>query len=529
MKLRCLLLIVVFAAMSNFAQSQDCAKCTPRAIRNYDLDIYLNAPSDRNNAAWQQLLSINDAYIVSLMDTANPTCFLFSPERISSVMQEGEQPSDKKYTLPRSSPDVSGNFDYITFGTLTGTEGDYKATLKLVTAHSREIVAEASTSFSKTSEAKSAGHNLALKLRESAEGTRPLKEIIYDWEKKKREENNKIALNAKVEWVDLPATIEVGVPTPLKIKLVDCDDYKLKNRKMQIHTNSGVVQPEEPVTDENGTAKVVFIAQKEGEISLRVEYHFDYPSEKIGSTADIYSIKPGKMILTVTAVVTASAHRKSEGPGSMRLDDAFTATLLETVEYSIASDTGKGNIWLKMLSHKNTIDVKGGGSAVISAEEVGDNISRWTYSMDPEVNAPQAAIALINAGPPYQAIISLKDFFNGAKWRAKGTDRHFARFNGDVPVFETVPLDMSPTYASTSDKMIFHSPDDEGSGETALANKLHTTYPQQNKDGSFYLSKSVTHSFHKKDDQGIEMDGKAEVTFSILCGPYKPKRSKYSK
>jgi hypothetical protein len=235
------------------------------------------------------------------------------------------------------------------------------------------------------------------------------------------------------------------------------------------------------------------------------------------------------MILTVTAVVSASAHREPEGPGSIKIDDAFTATLMEKAEYLIAGDTGKGNVWLKMLSHMNAIDVKGGGSTVISSEEVGDNMSRWTYSIEPKVETPQASIVTINRGSPYKVIISLKDFFNGANWRAKGTDRHFVRFDGDVPVFANSPVDLSQTYASTTDNLLFQSPDDVNPGETALAKKLQTTYPLPNKDGSFYFSKIVTHSYHKKDDRGIEMDGKVEVAFSIQCGPYKPMRSRYSK
>jgi hypothetical protein len=137
MKIQFLLLIVIFVATNKFTQSQDCMKCMPRVIRSYDLDIYVNAPADRNNAGWQQLLGISDAYIAALMDTANPACILFSPERISNAMREGEQPSDKKYTLPRSSGDVSGSIDYITFGEITGEEGNYRAILKLVTAHTR--------------------------------------------------------------------------------------------------------------------------------------------------------------------------------------------------------------------------------------------------------------------------------------------------------------------------------------------------------------------------------------------------------
>lgn len=228
-----------------------------------------------------------------------------------------------------------------------------------------------------------------------------------------------------------------------------------------------------------------------------------------------------KVILAVNAVIHATAHRPKDGDVG-EINDEFTCQLTETVEYKIVSNTGVGHMALEMLSHKNRMTINGSGSSLVHAEGVGDNIDKWTYSIDPESVSPQAGITRISSVPPYKVEIGVADFFKNCNGKASGTSRNFVRYEGDNPIFETTPIDsQSLTYASTADNWVFESPEDVPlvtKGEmTALNKKLQGTYSPK-KDGSFFTSGNVSHSYQRKDETGMMHDGSANITWSIQCG-----------
>jgi hypothetical protein len=314
--LGCVILLGGILAAPAFAQ--DCRKCGPRVIVGYDFDVAVQPPVDPKDKGWQQLLQISDGYVsqVQAASKNSPECIAIMPARFPAITREGDQPSDPKFRLGLNRG-ASADFDYLMYGSLAGSEGHYTATLHLITGHTREGIASSTTTFATASEALWKGQMLALSLGATDRGSKPLRQVIDDWEKKRRAENPKVALNAKVEWVNPPARAKLGEVVTLHVNLVDCDGHKFFDRIVTVFTAAGEIQPPVIRTDANGDALVFFIPKKNGDASLKVEYPFDYPSEKIGYTGDIRHVQIGDPINKLDAQLVVKSHgvKQYQKPG----------------------------------------------------------------------------------------------------------------------------------------------------------------------------------------------------------------------
>ena len=90
-----------------------------------------------------------------------------------------------------------------------------------------------------------------------------------------------------------------------------------------------------------------------------------------------------KVILSVNAVVNATVKYENDGN---RINEDLNCQLVETVEYEIVSNNGKGDISLERISSKNRMTALGKGSVISHSEGVGENRDDYTFSIDPEVS-----------------------------------------------------------------------------------------------------------------------------------------------
>jgi len=242
----------------------------------------------------------------------------------------------------------------------------------------------------------------------------------------------------------------------------------------------------------------------------------------VPSLGGVKAQKPNdKVILTVNAVVHASAQKAGSKDSDGELNDELTCQLTETVEYKIVHNDGKGDLSLERISHKNRMNVSGKG-LLISKDGGVETWQKWTYSMNPESSSPNSGIAEINSSPPYKVRITVGNFFANCHGKAYGTQKYATGWDSgsNSPTYEITPLETNG-FASLAEDWVFESIEDSqlaAKGEmTALAKKLQTTYTPS-KDGGFFASGSASHTYEKRNGREIALSGTVEVHYSVQCG-----------
>lgn len=168
--------------------------------------------------------------------------------------------------------DSVGLLDYMLHSEVSGTPGDYKATVSLEVSKTRELVAVASRSFASASD--------AAKATDSAVGgfgsvfTR-----IRDFEKKKRESGHPYAMAPIIRFAPATPLLALEASTGVEITMVDCDGVALANRTLTLSADGGTFAPASVTTDASGKAQSTFTAGKTVMVALLVaDYSYTTPA-----------------------------------------------------------------------------------------------------------------------------------------------------------------------------------------------------------------------------------------------------------
>ena len=360
--------IVEVTATFSFVHSdswgQDCVKCGKRIIYCYDIEINTPRPQTNGDSTrWKRLHMITNGYIDRYINVEDQNCLGFLYKMFRDRPWE-----DPDYQGPINVSE--GTIDYQMYGTLTGTEGKYTATLYLLN-NKRMMIASTTRSFEKSDEALFMGSVLSLCLGETSTRSRLLTEIIREYEVKTRNESNKekfgrIALNPTLTFADYSYKVEAKKSKEIRLSLVDCDGVPLKNRKISLATDKGELASEEVFTDESGVARVTFTAPPEdGVAELKAWWDFYYPSEKLGHgcadrtmiTIGSPSTLPEKFVMTFyqklhdkamdnqyeSTVNVTYVRAKRSAKAYSNIENTLEAA--GQVDYQIESISGTGKGW----------------------------------------------------------------------------------------------------------------------------------------------------------------------------------------
>lgn len=275
--------IVLYFILHSNLFSQDCVKCGKRIVYCYDIAVNTATPvTNTDSIRWRNLHFVSAGYRAKYVNFEDKNCLGFIYKFRSD------------YDTPWIDPDCQGAenvsegaVDYQMYGDLSGAEGNYTATLRLLN-NKRMLIASASYHFEKSAEPLWVGNMLALNLGETAKGSRYLTQIIKEYEVKTRNESNKekygrIALNPTLIFADYSYKVDAKKSKEIRLSLIDCDGVPLKNRKINLGTDKGELENQEVFTDESGVASVKFTAPAEdGVAEVKAWWDFYYPSEKLG-------------------------------------------------------------------------------------------------------------------------------------------------------------------------------------------------------------------------------------------------------
>ena len=287
-------LLVVIAKGYGQDVKSSCRECGQRIIKCWDLDILTSKPlTAQDSILWKEMHYATEGYIGRFMNVEDPECLAFLP---ACRIGDDTPPWLRPCPFRGESETETFNYDYEMFGEITGQEGAYELTLKLVTVK-RELVASITEHFEKATDAKWQGELASLNLGGSESGSRRLYETIHEFEVKKRNaaqgiKYNRVALNASVASKSDNNEVDTKAKLPIDFELKDCDDEPLKTAKLELHVSKGSFEKTEIETDEKGIAHAVYIApDMEGTADVKAEYNYRHPSDKLGFASDFTSVK----------------------------------------------------------------------------------------------------------------------------------------------------------------------------------------------------------------------------------------------
>jgi hypothetical protein len=104
----------------------------------------------------------------------------------------------------------------------------------------------------------------------------PMIDKIRDFQKKKRDESNDLAIKAMLKVTPSKQKMNVGETQSVEVFVYDCDgeDHPLKNRKLTLRSDNGTFSPAEVTTGPDGKVKSTFTAQKKGLGPLIANYPY---------------------------------------------------------------------------------------------------------------------------------------------------------------------------------------------------------------------------------------------------------------
>lgn len=156
-----------------------------------------------------------------------------------------------------ASQGASSNTDYLIWGELkaTGT-GRYSIEVNLVTANTRRLVARGTSTFSTASEAKFSGMTAALSIG-GGNSSRPLIDIITDFEKKIREEDKRKAICPELTFLNPEKTIETEANKEvlMMFQVKDTDGKPVENADVYVRNYEGTFDTQEAKSDQYGMVK----------------------------------------------------------------------------------------------------------------------------------------------------------------------------------------------------------------------------------------------------------------------------------
>ena len=208
--------------------------------------------------------------------------------------------------------------DYMIWGELKKTEtGRYSITVYLVTANTRRLVAKGTSVFEKPEEAKFAGMTAALSIG-GGNGSRPMIDIITDFEKKIRKEDKRKAICPELVYLNKEKSIKTEAEQEiiLMFQVKDADGEPVEDANVYIRTEEGTLDTEELKTDQYGMVKFTHkTPDKRTEYSIHCFAKTVAPSEKIIRIEDIYiPVKVKKKITELVGEIEINAITKTGNP-----------------------------------------------------------------------------------------------------------------------------------------------------------------------------------------------------------------------
>lgn len=302
-------LIKIFVALSvltilslSFSKQSIAKERCSRIVYCYDIQVEV-PDSDR------RLYMASKGYINQLLMNSVASNYFFElkfqPTRI--LAEPWEKPSYLQADRPN---------EYQLWGRLWSIgDNRFKIELYLVSANTRELVAKGSTIIEGEDEAMMGGMFAALNLGSTEKGSRPLIDVITEYEKKGRVKNpdkhKPICAEIKPSEFSQGETIYLK-PKEVKqiqIEVRDPDGEPIKGMVIPLKGYKGEILPKEIITDYKGIAHIAHVAPDE-ECEYRIESSVNYetPGEKRQS-ATLYPsifIKVRKPVTELTGTIAIS-------------------------------------------------------------------------------------------------------------------------------------------------------------------------------------------------------------------------------
>ncbi|MBP6662890.1 MAG: Ig-like domain-containing protein [Paludibacter sp.] len=212
--------------------------------------------------------------------------------------------------------------DYMIWGELKQTEtGRYSITVYLVTANTRRLVAKGTSVFEKPEEAKFAGMTAALSIG-AGNSSRPMIDIITDFEKKIRKEDQRKAICPELVYLSKEKSIkaEAGKEILVMFQVKDADDKPVEDATVYVRTEEGTFDVEQLKTDQYGMVKFTHKTPDK-----RIDYNIHYFAETIAPSEKIIRIEksyiPVKVKKKITDLVGEIEIHSVERTGNPSLDN----------------------------------------------------------------------------------------------------------------------------------------------------------------------------------------------------------------
>ncbi len=264
------------------AQQSYCDKiCKERIIGCYDIIIYAPKPSDPSEIVrWQELFKATPAYIHLLYNFHKQQNNCLQIMDMSSSFLSGSASAINPSTHYKTKeglpiPIGSTQEDYILFGKAKATaRGNQPGTpfyaLELLLLNADRQIVKTAIGYVYNDLGMTV-NNLVLDLFD--EGKKSLAQIIYEFEKKERDDQimNNMAFDPgfkKKEKYD----VKVNELLYIDLELKDCDEFELNNRTLKLSASAGKLESD-VIKTANGHAAIVWTApDRTGDQSIRVEY-----------------------------------------------------------------------------------------------------------------------------------------------------------------------------------------------------------------------------------------------------------------
>ena len=237
-----LILFISVNVCSNSIFAKDCQ----RLVAVYDIAVTVP------NAAPELYQASNGCVEQLLLNSKGSNEFFpleFQPMRILKPATE--------QVLIGAGQSASSNTDYLIWGELkeTGTRR-YSIEVNLVTANTRRLVARGTSIFSTPSEAKFSGMTAALSIG-GGNSSRPLIDIITDFEKKIREEDKRKAICPELTFLNPEKTIETEANKEvlMMFQVKDADGKPVENADVSVRNYEGSFDTQEAKSDQYGMVK----------------------------------------------------------------------------------------------------------------------------------------------------------------------------------------------------------------------------------------------------------------------------------
>lgn len=271
-----------------FSQGWECEECPKRNIGLFDLDVWVENPAAKDSSItgqiayqnWVELFMVaSGVHEVLFNEDPSKECLTYFDGQMSVLLDwdQGDYTHGNNQASLPPAPGMTDRVDYWITGVIAKQKADGLTIIKVYVQASGtgETAAEASALYDYNISGIENGKRVAQQLL-------PLMDKIRDFEKRKRDEEERIAIgpyeNATLELKPEKERIETGETVEFTVKLLDCDDVPLKNMEVRLEARGGTFDPDEVTTDDAGKATTEFTADNTpGRYRQPFEFEFRYP------------------------------------------------------------------------------------------------------------------------------------------------------------------------------------------------------------------------------------------------------------